>query len=155
MVAYFCPLHARKIMSTCNIIMLTYDLFMSTCNIIMLTCRLSIFVKNYFFLRVNFLTNAIIWHYTCNMQHNYVHMRLIYVNMQHNYVNMRLIYVIMQHNYVHMRLFKSACNIIMSTCDLVMATCNIIMFTCDLYINNNVVATLTSLSGVGWRPVKM
>ena len=51
------------------------------------------FCQNYFFLRVNFLTYAIIWHYTCNMQHNYVKMRLIYVNMQHNYVNMRLIYV--------------------------------------------------------------
>ena len=81
----------------------------------------------FFFLRVNFLTNAIIWHYihaTCNiimftmrliyvnmrliyviMQHYYVNMRLIYVDMQHNYVNMRLIYVDMQHYYVHMRLF--------------------------------------------------
>ena len=77
---------------------------MSICNIIMLTCSLSIFVKNYFFLRVNFLTNAIILHYTCNMQHNNVNMRLIYVNMQYNYVNMRLIYVNMQHNNVHMRL---------------------------------------------------
>ena len=72
-------------MSTCNIIMWTCDLFMSTCTIIMLTCTLSIFVKNYFFLRINFLINAIIWHNTCHMQHNYVQMRLIYVNMKHNY----------------------------------------------------------------------
>ena len=49
------------------IIMLKCDLFMSTCTIIMLTCMLSIFVKNYFFLRVNFLTNAIICNYTCNI----------------------------------------------------------------------------------------
>ena len=94
MVAYF--------MSTCNIIMLTCDLFMSICTIIMLICTLSIFVKNYFFLQVNFLTKRN--YLTLYMQHNYVHMRLIYVNMQHNYVNMRLIYVKMQYNYVNMRL---------------------------------------------------
>ena len=38
MMAYFCLLHARYIMSTCNIIMLTCDLFMAKCSIIMLTC---------------------------------------------------------------------------------------------------------------------
>ena len=39
MVPFFCPLHARHIMSTCNIIMLTCDLSMLACNIIMFTCR--------------------------------------------------------------------------------------------------------------------
>ena len=38
---FTCPLHARGIMSTCNIIVITCDLFMSTCNIITLTCNTS------------------------------------------------------------------------------------------------------------------
>ena len=65
----------------------------------------------FFFLRVNFLTNAIIWHYihaTCN--------------------------IIMFTCDLFMStcdLFMSSCNIIMSTCDLFMSTCNIIMFICD------------------------
>ena len=82
-------------------------IFMSTCTIIMLTCTLSIFVKNYFFLPVNFLTNAIIWYYTCNMQH------VMFT----------------------CDLFMSTWNIIMSTCDLFMSTCNIFMFTCDLFMS--------------------
>ena len=72
------------------IIMLKCDLFMLTCNIIMLTCTISIFFKIVFF--STGLTNAILWHYTCTWQHNYVNMWLIYVNMQHNYVHMRLIF---------------------------------------------------------------
>ena len=36
MVTYFCPLHARKISSTCNTVMSICNLFMSTCNITML-----------------------------------------------------------------------------------------------------------------------
>ena len=40
MVAQFCPLHARYIMSTCNIFMLTCGLFMSTCNIPTMTCSI-------------------------------------------------------------------------------------------------------------------
>ena len=78
---------------------------MSTCNIIMLTFTLSIFVKNYFFLRVNFFINAIIWHYTCN--------------------------IIMS----TCDLFMSTCNIIMSTCDLFMSSCNITILTCDLFMS--------------------
>ena len=43
MVANFCHLHARKVMSICKIVMLTSDLFMSTftCDIIMSTCEIT------------------------------------------------------------------------------------------------------------------
>ena len=49
------------------------------------------------------------------MQHNYVHMRLIYVNMQHNYVNIPLIYVNMQHNYIMQKVQKVYKNIYFTT----------------------------------------
>ena len=38
--------------------------------------------------------------------------------MQHDYVHIRLIYVRMQHSYVHMQIIMTACYIVILTCDL-------------------------------------
>ena len=65
MVAYFCPLHARYVMSACNIINLTCNLFISTSNITMLTCN---FIKSHVHIIISHF-NIIILHVNIVMLH--------------------------------------------------------------------------------------
>lgn len=85
-----CPLHAKYIISTFNIILLIYDLFISTCNILMtkgkiiiLTCEIIIFTCE--------LNNVACQHHHVSFRHKQVacsHVDIIFlVSRGHKYAS--------------------------------------------------------------------